>query len=121
MVEARGSTTVRSWGAGTAAIVRLLIATDTPLTQVAIADAIGVTQPRASQVLRSLTEAEAVSVSARGYRGRKARLLALYAKRSRPHLVELESFWFSRRPMIDQGRAVTARSQTSGHHDRDFR
>jgi hypothetical protein len=107
MVEGRGSTAVRSWGAGTAAIVRLLIAAETPLTQVAIAEAIGVTQPRASQVLRALVDADAVSVSARGYRGRRARLLELYAKRSRPHLVEPESFWFSLRPMIDQGRTIT--------------
>ena len=107
MVESRSSTAVRRWGAGTAAIVRLLVAADHPLTQVAIAEAVGVTQPRASQVLRSLSEVGAVSTSDRGYRGRRARLLDLYARRSRPHLVGRETFWFSLQPMIDQAQDIT--------------
>ena len=96
----------RKWGAGTAAIVRLLIAADAPLTQVSIADAVGVTQPRASQVLKQLIAADAVSVSASGYRGRRARLLDLYAQRARPHLVAPEAFWYSTRPLIDQAHRI---------------
>jgi len=114
VVESRSSTAVRRWGAGTAAIVRLLVAADQPLTQVAIAEAVGVTQPRASQVLRSLGEVGAVSTSARGYRGRRARLLDLYAKRSRPHLVGPEAFWFSLSPMIDQARAIARAAEAAG-------
>ena len=39
---------VRRWGAGTAAVVRLMVASYPPMTGVAIAAAAGVTQPRAS-------------------------------------------------------------------------
>lgn len=106
MVETSSPTAVRRWGGGTAAIVRLLIGAEQPLTQVAIAEAVGVSQPRASQVVRTLGEVGAVSTSARGYRGRRARLLDLYVKRSRPHLVEPETFWFSLRPMIEQAQAI---------------
>ena len=113
MVESRSSTAVRRWGAGTAAIVRLLVAADHPLTQVAIAEAVGVTQPRASQVLHSLGKVGAVSTSARGYRGRRARLLDVYARRSRPHLVEPEAFWFSLRPLIGQARAIKRASEAA--------
>jgi hypothetical protein len=114
MVETTSSTTARRWGPGTAAIVRLLVAADQPLTQVAIAETVGVTQPRASQVLRSLTDSGAVSASDRGYRGRRARLLDLYYVRSRPHLVEPETFWFSLQPMIDQARATTRSAEAAG-------
>lgn len=47
---------VRSWGAGTCAVVRLLIALEQPVTGVAIAREVGVTQPRVSQVLAQLSE-----------------------------------------------------------------
>lgn len=114
MVETSGPTAVRRWGAGTAAIVRLLVAVDRPLTQVAIAEAVGVTQPRASQVVRSLADVGAVSASAAGYRGRRARLLDLYARRSRPHLVEPEVFWFSLRPMVEQTRAIARAAKAVG-------
>ena len=96
----------RKWGAGTAAIVRLLIAADAPLTQVTIADAVGVTQPRASQVLKQLVAANAVSVSASGYRGKRARLLDQYAERARPHLVAPEAFWYSTHPLMDQAHRI---------------
>ena len=96
----------RKWGAGTAAIVRLLIAADAPLTQVSIADAVGVTQPRVSQVLKQLIAADAAAVSASGYRGKRARLLDLYAQRARPHLVAPEAFWYSTRPLLDQAHRI---------------
>jgi len=99
--------TARKWGAGTAAIVRLLIAADAPMTQVAIAHAVGVTQPRASQVLKQLGEAYAVAVRANGYRGKRARLLDLYAQRTRPHLVEPQTLWYSTHPLIDQAHRIT--------------
>jgi hypothetical protein len=97
----------RKWGPGTAAIVRLLIATQAPLTQVAIARVVGVSQPRASQVLQQLVAANAVTVSAYGYRGKQARLLDLYAQRARPQLVESETFWYSTRPLVDQANRIT--------------
>lgn len=96
----------RKWGSGTAAIVRLLIAADGPLTQVAIAGAIGVTQPRASQVLKQLVAANAVTVSINGYRGKPASLLDLYAQKARPHLLGPETFWYSTRELIDQARRI---------------
>jgi DNA-binding GntR family transcriptional regulator len=96
----------RKWGPGTAAIVRLLIAANAPLTQVAIAEAAGVTQPRASQVLKRLAEANAVTASVNGYRGKRARLLDLYAQRARPHLVEPDTLWYSTRPLIEQAHRV---------------
>lgn len=105
---------VRKWGPGTAAIVRLLIATDTPLTQVAIAEAVGVTQPRASQVLKHLAAAKAITVSVDGYRGRRTRLLDLYAQRARPHLVEPESAWYSTRPLVEQARRIAKAARRSG-------
>ncbi len=98
--------TARKWGPGTAAIVRLLIAAESPLTQVAIARVVGVTQPRASQVLKRLGNANAVAVTRAGYRGKPARLLDLYAQRAQPHLVAPETFWYSTRPLIDQAHRI---------------
>ena len=96
----------RRWGAGTAAIVRLLVAEEKPLTQVAIVEAVGVTQPRASQVLKQLGVAGALVITATGYRGKPARLLDLYSRRARPHLVEPESYLFSTRPLVDQAHRI---------------
>lgn len=92
----------RSWGAGTAAIVRLLVASDRPFTQVEIARSAGVTQPRASQVLKRLASFDAVRVTPTGYRGRPGRLLDLYARRARPALVDPETPWYSTRPLVEQ-------------------
>jgi hypothetical protein len=58
-------------------------------------------------VLKHLTDAQAVSASPRGYRGRPARLLELYRDRARPHLVVPETFWYSTRPLIDQAHPIT--------------
>lgn len=116
MVSAPSSTrpNARKWGPGTAAIVRLLVAADAPLTQVAIAEAVGVTQPRASQVLQQLGAANAVTVSAYGYRGKRARLLDLYAQRARPHLVEPETVWYSTRPLVDQAHRIAKAARRAG-------
>jgi hypothetical protein len=97
---------VRRWGAGTAAIVRLLIAADAPLTQVAIAAAVGVTQPRASQVLAQLAGLDAVRAVSKGYVGQRARLLDLYAQRARPSLAQPESYWYSTHPLAEQARRI---------------
>lgn len=104
----------RKWGSGTAAIVRLLIAADAPLTQVSIAEAVGVTQPRASQVLKRLSMDAAVTSSARGYRGKRARLLDLYAQCARPHLDAAESFWFSTRALADQAHRIARAARRNG-------
>lgn len=92
----------RRWGGGTAAIARLLIASAVPLTGVAIARAVGVTQPRASQVLRGFALSDAVEAVDGGYRGHRAKLLDLYRDRSRPSLVEPESYWYGTRPIAEQ-------------------
>ena len=97
---------VRRWGAGTAAIARALIAAEEPLTGVALAEAVGVSQPRASQVIRQLAEQTAVRATDDGYVGRPAKLLDLYERRSRPALVEAESYWYSTRPLSDQAARV---------------
>lgn len=94
----------RRWGPGTASIVRLLVASDVPLTQVAIAAAVGVSQPRASQVIKQLTELNAVRATPAGFVGRRARLLDLYLDRSRPAAVEPDSHWYSTRSLMDQAR-----------------
>ena len=97
---------VRRWGAGTAAVVRLMVASDLPMTGVAIAAAAGVTQPRASQILKQLAELDAVSATPDGYVGDPAKLLDLYRARTRPHLVEPESYWYSTRPLAEQASRV---------------
>lgn len=81
----------RRWGAGTAAVVRFLVASDLPMTGVAIAAAAGVTQPRASQILNQLVALDAVTATPDGYVGETATLLDLYRMKTRPHLAEPES------------------------------
>lgn len=99
---------VRRWGAGTAAVVRLMVASDLPMTGVAIAAAAGVTQPRVSQILKQLAERDAVSATPDGYVGAPAKLLDLYRMRTRPHLVEPESYWYSTRPLTEQASRIHA-------------
>ncbi len=102
---------MRRWGAGTAAVVRVLIASDDPLTGVSLASVVGVTQPRASQILKQLAERYAVTATPDGYVGERAKLLDLYAARARPHLIEPESYWYSTRPLSEQARRVLALAQ----------
>lgn len=92
----------RRWGAGTAAIARVLVAADEPLTGVAIAAAVGVSQPRASQVLKQFGALHAVRATDDGYVGDATALLDLYQRRARPMLRESESYWYSTRPMSEQ-------------------
>jgi hypothetical protein len=107
MVAQRPSSArTRRWGAGTAAVARLLVAVGDPLTGVAIADAVGVTQPRVSQILRQLGERRAIDSTPEGYVARRARLLDLYVQRAQPLLVESEGYWYSTRPMIAQAMRV---------------
>jgi len=86
--------------------VRILVAAEAPLTQVAIAAAVGVSQPRASQVIKQLTELDAVRATPTGFVGRRARLLDLYLDRSRPATVEPETYWYSTRSLLDQARRI---------------
>jgi len=86
--------------------VRLLIAAREPLTQVAMATAVGVTQPRASQVIKQLAEHEAVRTTPAGFVGRRARLLDLYLERSRPSVVEPEAYWYGTVELEEQARRV---------------
>lgn len=97
---------VRRWGAGTAAIARLLVAAEAPLTGVAIAEAVDVSQPRASQVLKQLAEHDAVRATENGYVGRPARLLDLYRRRARPLLVQPETYWYSTRSPAEQAQRI---------------
>ena len=105
---------MRRWGAGTAAVVRVLIASDEPITGVSIASSVGVTQPRVSQVLTQLADQDAVAATRDGYVGERAKLLDLYGARTRPHLIEPESYWYGTRPLTEQARRVLA---LAGDHD----
>jgi hypothetical protein len=104
----------RRWGAGTAAIARLLIASDSPLTGVAIAHAVGVTQPRVSQVITQLSAAFAVRATEDGYLGEAGNLLDLYLRRARPSSVALESYWYSTRSPVDQATRIVRFAHTTG-------
>lgn len=104
----------RRWGGGTASIVRVLIATDVPLTGVAIASTVGLSQPRASQVLTYLSDQDAVDATSDGFVGRADRLLDLYAQRARPALAGPETFWFSTRPMLDQAQRLASHAKADG-------
>ena len=88
--------------------MRLLVATDRPLTGAAIARAVGVSQPRASQVLKQLNTEDALRTTAAGYVGRRARLMDLYAGRARPVLMAPETFWYSTRSLTEQARRISA-------------
>lgn len=101
------SAAVRRWGGGTGAVARLLVAAEAPLTGVAIARVVGVTQPRASQVLKQLAQQGAVRATDHGCVGRPARLLDLYRRRTQPLLVEPETYWYSTHPLAEQARRVT--------------
>jgi hypothetical protein len=105
---AASSHAARRWGAGTAAVVRLLVASDDALTGVAIAATVGVTQPRVSQVLKQLAEQRAVAATPDGYVGDQEKLLDLYRIRARPHLVEPESHWYGIHPLVEQAQRLLA-------------
>lgn len=96
----------RRWGAGTASIIRLLIAADAPLTQRVIAAATAVSQPRVSQVMGLLSSLDGVRATARGYVGRRSRLLDLYAARTKPALAQPERYFYSTRPLREQVRRI---------------
>ncbi|MCU1453789.1 MAG: hypothetical protein JWN46_1935 [Acidimicrobiales bacterium] len=86
--------------------MRLLIASEVPLTQVAMASAVGVSQPRASQVIKQLAELDAVRATPAGFVGRRARLLDLYLDRARPSTVEPDSYWYTTRSIVEQARRI---------------
>lgn len=92
----------RSWGAGTSAIVRALVAATAPVTQVELASLVGVSQPRVSQVLRRLSDGSAIDVSTDGYVGRRASLIDLYVAEHRPAVAGADVPWYSLVPMREQ-------------------
>ncbi len=104
----------RRWGAGTAAIARLLIGATGPLTGVALARGAAVTQPRASQVLAHLAAHGAVRHTERGYVARRAALLDLYAARARPLLLGPETWWHAPGSPGDAAIAVVAAARRAG-------
>lgn len=106
-VRAASTSQVRSWGSGTAAVVRLLVAAPGPLSGMAIARAVGVTQPRVSQVLTALTAAGAVRATPGGYVGRRARLMELYARRARSGRAGPGMVWYRTGAVMDQARRIT--------------
>lgn len=96
----------RSWGPGTSAIVRALVATTAPMTQVELASLVGVSQPRVSQVLRRLADASTIRSSTDGYVGRRGRLIDLYVADHRPALAGVDVPWYSLVPMREQVRRL---------------
>lgn len=77
----------------------------------AIAEAVGVSQPRASQVLKQFSGWDVVRATEDGYVADAEALLDLYQRRSRPTLVEPESYWYSTRPMLEQATKLTRRAR----------
>jgi hypothetical protein len=100
------SSAARRWGAGTAAVVRALIAARQPLTGVALSKVVGVSQPRVSQVLKQLMEHKSVVATVDGYAGRTDQLLDLYERRARPSIVGAETYWYSTRRGLEQARRI---------------
>lgn len=72
----------------------------------AIAAAVGVSQPRASQVIKQLTDLDAVRATSPGFVGRRARLLDLYLDRSRPVAVEPDAYWYGTRSVLEHARRI---------------
>ncbi len=107
-------TATRRWGAGTSAIVRALIATARPVTQVELATLVGVSQPRVSQVLKRLTEASVVISTSDGYIGRRSQLIDIYIDNHRPTIVGPEMPWYSLRSMRDQIDQLCTHATSSG-------
>lgn len=95
----------RRWGDGTAAVVRRLIHSSSPLSGAGIARSVGITQPRAVQVLSMLTDLDAVESTPDGFRGDRDRLFELYLERTRPR-VSAVSHWYSTRPFPEQATAI---------------
>lgn len=96
----------RRWGDGTAAVVRGLIHSAGPLSGAGIARSVGITQPRAVQVLSMLSDLDAVELTPTGFRGDRGRLFELYLERTRPRVSSV-SHWYSTRPLPDQATAIT--------------
>ena len=92
----------RSWGPGTSALVRALIAANQPASQTELAALVGVSQPRVSQVLTQLAKKSGVTTKASGYVGNQPKLLDLYVAHHRPSLVAAEVPWYGLQPMSEQ-------------------
>lgn len=114
MVGGMAATASRRWGAGTSALVRALIATPRPVTQVELATLVGVSQPRVSQVIGRLMKSSAVTSTPDGYLGRRKQLVDLYVDNHRPALVGVEVPWYSLRPMREQIDLLSAHATAAG-------
>ena len=108
------TTATRRWGAGTSALVRAMIATTRPVTQVELATLVGVSQPRVSQVLGRLMTSSAVTSTTDGYVGHRKQLVDLYVDNHRPALVAGELPWYSLRPMREQVDLLCAHATSTG-------
>ena len=82
--------------------MRALVAASAPVSQVALASLVGVSQPRVSQVLTRLSEARAVESTTEGYIGQRDLLIDLYLADHRPALAIPDLAWYSLDPMREQ-------------------
>jgi transcriptional regulator with XRE-family HTH domain len=97
--------TARRWGQATSAIVRSLAFEDAaaPMNQVALARRMGISQPRVSQVVRSLRNA-GVELDHWVAQDTQRQLLDLYLAHHQPHATE--THWFSLEDQLTQVRSV---------------
>ncbi len=105
-------TRVRRWGTATSNVVRMLAIQGHPTTQVALAAAAHVTQPRISQVYR-LLESAGIDPGAVASPDVREQLAGLYVRHHRPAVVA-ETFWFGLEPARSQGHRAVDRATTVG-------
>jgi hypothetical protein len=75
------------------------------VTQTTLSAMVGVTQPRVSQVLRTLIEHDAVAARPDGYLANRRRVIDLYLANHTPSLSQPEAPWYS---LASQREAVTS-------------
>jgi hypothetical protein len=83
------------------------------MSGVGIARSVGITQPRAVQVLSMLSDLDALESTPGGFRGERERLFDLYLDRTRPR-VSAVSHWYSTRLLVDQARAIIRLARPTG-------
>jgi len=98
----------RRWGAGKAATVRHLYATQEPATQVELAAHAGVSQPAVSQYLASLREKGDVSFEDPGWLANRAQLPASYWH-SYASLFANQSYWYRIDDVTNQAHELVER------------
>jgi predicted transcriptional regulator len=95
----------RRWGAATSNAVRLLALRSRPITQVELAQLLGVRQPRVSQILQLLVS-EGVLTSELTEASQRAHMVDLYVRHHRPATVS-ETLWYGLDPHLHQIEAVS--------------